>query len=80
MMAWHSETIALTFRMLLYVIHCRPMHVYFLVPPPFAMSLRCYFASMRTCKESLDTWPADWTVSLDLTVSHRRYNGFISSF
>ncbi len=28
----------------------------------------------------LRSWPANWTVSLDLTVSCRHYNGFISSF
>ena len=28
----------------------------------------------------LRSWPASWTVSLDLTASSRRYSGFISSF
>ena len=52
-MARHMETIALTF-MLLHAVHCGPMHVYFLVPSP-VVSLRCYFASMQTCKEALYT-------------------------
>jgi len=33
-MAWHMETIALTLHMRLHAVHCRLMHVCFLVPPP----------------------------------------------
>jgi len=28
----------------------------------------------------LRSWPAIWTVSLDLTVSSRRYDGFSAAF
>ena len=43
---------ALTLHMLLYAVRCRPMHVYFPVPPPIAVSPRCHFASLQTCKEA----------------------------
>jgi len=33
-------------------------------------------SALRICALCLRSWPANWTVSLDVTVSSRRHNGF----
>ena len=57
-------------------IHTKPLLAYsadLSIPltQPFNLALRAL---------CLRSWPADWTVSLDLTVSSRRYNGFSAAF